>query len=118
MHFCEKCGAIMTKSPLPTGEIVFQCKCQQIIGGPDDTLMEEGHTNTNEAAMMHMVFIENSPFDTAANCVKKDCPQCGMNYLTLIRVGGNEVTMYTCECGYRAVHSKYVEDISKIANAK
>jgi hypothetical protein len=100
----------MVKTPIATGEIIFQCKCQQISGGPDDTLMDEGFTGTNESALMHAVFIKNSPHDTAGNCVMRDCPSCNINYLTLIRVGANEVTMYTCDCGYQATHAKYMAD--------
>jgi hypothetical protein len=78
-------------------------------GGPDDTLMAEGFVETSEAAQKHMVFIENSSYDPAANVILRDCPSCGLNYLTLIRVGVNETTMYSCSCGYLATHSEYMD---------
>lgn len=109
MKFCEKCGSVMQKNTTATGEVVFQCKCQQINGGPDDTLMAEGYIETSEAAQKHMVFIENSSYDPAANVILRDCPSCGLNYLTLIRVGVNETTMYSCSCGYLATHSEYMD---------
>jgi DNA-directed RNA polymerase subunit M/transcription elongation factor TFIIS len=109
MKFCEKCGSVMQKNTTAVGEVVFQCKCQQINGGPDDTLMAEGFVETSEAAQKHMVFIENSSYDPAANVILRDCPSCGLNYLTLIRVGVNETTMYSCSCGYLATHSEYMD---------
>ena len=99
----------MQKNTTPVGEIIFQCRCQQVVGGADDTLMAEGFVETSEAAQKHMVFIENSPFDPAANIILKDCPSCGLDYLTLIRVGTNETTMYSCTCGYLATHTQYVQ---------
>ena len=113
MRFCEKCGSIMQKNTTATGEIVFQCRCQQVNGDGNDTLMAEGYIETNEAAQQHMVFIENSPYDPAANIVMRDCPKCGLNYLTLIRVGVNETTMYSCTCGYLATHTQYTEEFIK-----
>ena len=101
MKFCDQCGQIMKKEPLITGRVVFQCKCQRIEGGRDDTLMDFGQLETTDSTLQHEVFIDNSAFDPAANIVKKDCPECGLDYLRIIRVGINEVTMYTCTCGYR-----------------
>lgn len=99
----------MQKNATAAGDIVFQCKCQQIVGGVDDTLMAEGLVEIGEAAQKHHVFIENSSHDPAANVIMRDCPQCGLNYLTLIRVGVNETTMYSCTCGYLATHAQYIE---------
>jgi hypothetical protein len=105
----------MQKNTLATGEIIFQCRCQQLPGGPDDTLMLEGFLETNEAAQKHAVFIENSSHDPAANIIMRDCPKCGLNFLTLIRVGISETTMYSCSCGYLATHVEYMEEFSKKA---
>lgn len=113
MRFCDKCGAIMQKNTTATGEIIFQCRCQQINGNPDDTLMAEGFIETGESAQKHMVFIENSSHDPAANIIMRDCPNCKLNYLTIIRVGLNETTMYSCTCGYLATHVQYVEQQMK-----
>jgi DNA-directed RNA polymerase subunit M/transcription elongation factor TFIIS len=112
MKFCEKCGSVMQKNTTAAGDIVFQCKCQQIAGTSDDTLMAEGFVETGEAAQKHMVFIENSSHDPAANIIMRDCPKCNLNYLTLIRVGVNETTMYSCTCGYLATHAQHMEEFA------
>lgn len=113
LKFCQQCESVMTKSTSATGIIVFQCRCQLTEEGqPDDTLMAEEFLETAESNQKHEVFIENSPYDPAGNIVMKDCPQCGLNFLTMIRIGSAEVTIYTCSCGYRATHSEYMKAIS------
>lgn len=97
----------MEKHPVE-GEVMFQCSCDRVVGGPDDTLMDSEYPNTSGSIASHAVFIENSAFDTAANIVMKDCPDCGLNFLTMVLVGANDVTMYTCTCGFRATHLEYV----------
>lgn len=113
MRFCTQCESVMTKNATTNG-IVYHCRCQLIVEGqPDDTLMAEEYLETAESNLKHDVFIENSPFDPAANIVLKDCPQCGLNFMILIRIGVNETTMYSCSCGYRATNEEYMKTYSK-----
>jgi hypothetical protein len=105
---------MMTKSTTATGSIVFQCVCQLIeLGQPEDTLMFEETFRTGESNLLHDVFIDNAPYDAAANVVMKDCPQCGVNFLIMIRIGAAETTMYSCSCSYRATHEEYVAATKK-----
>jgi hypothetical protein len=97
----------MHKQTTVTGKILFNCACSQVDGGPDDTLMDEDFLESSESTMKHMVFIENSAHDPAANVILKDCPECKLNYLNVLRVGVNQVTMYSCICGYTATRGKY-----------
>lgn len=110
MKFCPVCESLMTKSTSATGLIVFQCRCQLVIEGqPDDTLMAEEYLETAESNLKHEVFIENSPFDPAGNKVLRNCLRCGLDFLTMIRIGTNETTMYTCSCGFQATHEEYMQ---------
>lgn len=103
----------MAKSTTATGAIVFRCRCQYTIDGePDDTLMAEEYLEI-QSNLKHDVFIENAPFDAAANIVMKDCPNCGLNFMVMIRVGANETTMYSCSCNFRATHAEYMKMISQ-----
>ena len=111
MKFCPTCESVMSKSTTATGAIVFFCRCQLAIDGTaDDTLMAEEYLETAESNLKHEVFIENSSFDPAANIVLKDCPDCGLNFLTMIHIGVDETTMYTCTCGYRATYAEYMKN--------
>jgi predicted RNA-binding Zn-ribbon protein involved in translation (DUF1610 family) len=76
-------------------------------GKPEDTLMYEEHMNTNMSNLRHGVFVENSPHDRARNIVMKDCPNCGLNFMTQIMPGEEMATIYTCDCGYKISHSQY-----------
>ena len=97
----------MEKFPHENGTVIFQCSCDRVEGGPDDTLMDSEYPDTSGSIANHAVFIENSAHDPAANIVMKDCPDCGINFLTIIQVGANDVTMYTCTCGMRKTHLEY-----------
>lgn len=102
MQFCPICDSVMTKITTSSGQIIFQCHCQQIIeGSPDDTLIAEENLEYTGTDLKHEVFIENSPFDLAANIVLKDCPKCKLNFMTMIITGDNQQSMYTCTCGYK-----------------
>lgn len=98
----------MSKNTSAAGNVVFLCRCQLIIeGDADDSLMAEEYLETTESDQKHEVFIENSPFDAAANVVLKDCPKCKLNFMVMIRIGVNETSMYTCSCGFIATHDEY-----------
>ncbi|QYB17512.1 hypothetical protein PV-S19_0148 [Pacmanvirus S19] len=110
MRFCPQCSSVMTKSTSVTGSIVFQCVCRLIIEGQDDdSLMAQGFLETAESNLKHEVFIENSPYDPAANVVLKDCPQCGLNFMVMVRIGVTETTMFSCRCGFKATHDEYMK---------
>ena len=109
MRFCDQCDSVMSKNTTPAGAILFTCKCQwAVLGGKDDTLMPEEYFENSESNEKHEVFIENSPFDPAGNIVMRDCPNCSLNFLTMIRVGITETTMYSCTCGYSATQDEYM----------
>jgi len=71
--------------------------------------MFEEFFESAESNMKHKVFVENSPFDPAGNIVLKDCPQCGLNFLTMIRIGVNENVIFSCSCGYLASNAEYIK---------
>ena len=103
----------MTKNT-STGVIVFNCKCQmQVPGTPYDTLMSEGVLEMANSNRKHDIFIENSPFDPARNIVIKECPSCGLDFLTIIRVAASETVMFTCTCGYSATNDEYIRKMEK-----
>jgi len=110
MEFCPECLSVMSKSTTAMGKIVYTCHCQlSKEGNPEDTLMAEGYLESTKSDLKHIVFIENAPFDPAGNIVLKDCHNCGLNFMTMIRIGSKETTMYTCSCGYSVTHEEYMK---------
>jgi hypothetical protein len=79
----------------------------QYPGNPEHTLMSEEYLEASESNMKHETFIENSPYDPARNIVLKDCPDCGLNFLTMIRVGSQELMIFVCDCGARYSLEEY-----------
>lgn len=103
VRFCDQCGSRVAKTTV-TGAVTFKCVCgQPIEATAEDTLMYEEHFES--AGAFNETFIENSPFDPAANVVKMDCP-CGLDFLTKIYVGDDQTVLYTCTCGFRATHNE------------
>ncbi len=113
MKFCDECGSVMIKNTTATGAIVFACHCmRQVAGGPDDTLMATGTIGV-ENTMSYTVFIEQSALDPAANRAFAECPQCKLDFMTMIQVGENLTTMYTCDCGYRTTYDAYMKQMAE-----
>lgn len=107
MNFCPDCQRRMEKMPMPSGDIVFECRCKrQIPGGPADTLMSERIVGVR-SNMLFDVMIENSSHDLAKNVVRQNCPKCPLDFMTLVRVGADESVIYTCICGARINHREY-----------
>jgi DNA-directed RNA polymerase subunit M/transcription elongation factor TFIIS len=114
MQFCTECQSVMTKITTPSTDITFQCRCTHtVVGGPDDTLMAQKVLRAEESNLMHQVFIDNSPFDPAAHIVNQDCPQCGLNYMTMVMIGERATTIYTCTCGYQATHQQIKNAVNR-----
>ncbi|QJX71389.1 hypothetical protein F-S17_0125 [Faustovirus] len=100
MKFCPNCENKMNKSTA-TGEIEFTCDCgMRLRGGDEDTLMDEEVLMKSEFEAM-ATFIENTAFDDAADRVKRDCPECGLDFMQMLRIGKLETTFYVCSCGYK-----------------
>lgn len=105
IRFCPECQSCMQKNT-STGTIGFVCRCQlPLPGEPSDTLMYEKVIEASETNLKYSVFIDNAAHDLARNIVRIDCPQCKLDYMTIIRIGINETVMYVCDCGFNALAS-------------
>lgn len=110
MKFCKECESRMIKQTY-NNAITFQCICQLVVQGePDDTLMAEGYIEINKDNLRHDVLIDNAPFDLAGNIVMKDCPQCKLNFLTMVIIGESQITIYKCSCGFQSTHDNYMRN--------
>lgn len=66
---------------------------------PSDTLIyEDGFSsqNADEAALLRVA--ADLPYVLK---VRRDCAACGMDIMTLVRVGDDQRTYYTCTCGFK-----------------
>jgi len=101
VKFCDQCGSIL-RPVTATGELSFLCVCGKSFGStPEDSLRSEEYMGPVANKQKYMVFIDNSPYDTAGNRVKRECPACFMPFLTLIFIGEGETPLFTCNCGQK-----------------
>ena len=108
MRFCNICGSILSKTTQNSGTIIFICRCLQTIPSvEDDTLMAEEYMDSAKLELKHQAFIDNSPYDPAAQIVLKDCPNCPMDFMTLIVPSANQMSMFTCSCGIKITNEEY-----------
>lgn len=100
MRFCPECESVMVKTPSDASGIKFQCSCGIAVeGNDDDTLMYAEYMNMSNEGRQYETFIRNSSKDPAGNIVNRQCGACGLPFMTMIRIGESETTIYTCRCG-------------------
>lgn len=99
MRFCDNCGRSMRRD-LSSGAVVFRCVCgTEEAGAPEDARISGAVLGAGETAEKFQLLIRDAAFDRTNQQVLRDCPDCGRDYMTQIRVGENEVIIYKCRCG-------------------
>jgi len=115
MKFCKVCESLLNKTIGIDGSILFSCpRCPHTEkGGNEDTLMFEEYFRADESVSKYADMISNAPFDLAGHIVAKPCLNCSRDYMTLVRIGRNESTIYACSCGAKYSHVDYEQMIAK-----
>lgn len=103
MKFCKHCNRAIKKRIL-LGQVVFKCVCGNLEETkPDDVLISNITLNHTETTEMYNNLIELAPFDRTTQLINLDCPDCGRDYVSQIRVGTSEIIVYRCKCGYKKI---------------
>ena len=103
MKFCSSCNRAIKKR-IVMGAVVFNCVCgNSEESKPEDVLISNITLNYTETTEMYNNLIELAPFDRTTQLIKFDCPNCGRDYVSQIRVGTSEIIVYRCKCGYKKV---------------
>lgn len=99
MRFCKVCDRAMARDA-STGELVFRCLCgAEEPGEPADRRVAGGVLSASETTELYVNLIRDAAHDRVNAQVRRDCPDCGLDYATLIRLGEAEVIIYKCKCG-------------------
>lgn len=100
-YFCDECGYQLTEMT-SSGKLSFYCyNCYKAYDSkPEDTLLFEISFHTDESKQKYSIMEMNAPFDEAGFKVAKECPECGMPYMTRVYVSEDMLVVYRCECGY------------------
>ncbi len=102
MKICPQCGRSMERV-IAADKIVFRCVCgEETDGEPSDVRITGRVLHPGETAEKYQKLIRNSPYDRTNQQVRRDCTSCGLDYMTQIRVGPEEVIIYTCKCGFES----------------
>lgn len=104
MKFCKQCERAIKKK-IVENRIIFKCICGYLENtDPEDVLINHDTLTSNENPEMYHNLIHFAPFDRTNELIKQDCPNCGLDYFTQIRVGSSEIIIYKCKCGYKIIN--------------
>ena len=99
MRICDSCGKSM-KRETRTGKIMFICVCGETVEGTNkDIQISTGVIGGGETREMYRLLLRNAAHDPVNQLVKRDCKECGRDYMTQVRIGAQEVVVYLCKCG-------------------
>ena len=103
MRFCRACNRAMVRDT-SSGAVEFRCACGEVEkGGPEDARVGGGTLGSGETTEMYHNLIRTAPYDRTNQLVRRDCPDCGLDYLTQVRVGASEVIVLRCDCGFEEI---------------
>ncbi|MDE2099323.1 MAG: hypothetical protein KGL39_18865 [Patescibacteria group bacterium] len=100
MKFCPNCERVMVWNT-DTGDLVYTCTvCGQTEPGDDwDVRVAGSSTSSSETKELYKNYLAIASHDRTAQLVARDCTKCGLDYMTQVRVGSNELVVFTCKCG-------------------
>jgi DNA-directed RNA polymerase subunit M/transcription elongation factor TFIIS len=101
MKQCPYCESRTMVRVVADGEVYFQCPCSaREKGKPEDRLLKSGGNTSVGNSEKYNTLTATAAHSQAVLKVAKDCPSCGLPYLTLVRVGDEETIIFTCKnCG-------------------
>lgn len=99
MRYCRVCQRSMRRDPT-SGTVEFKCYCGAAEqGGPEDARIGGASLGAGETVEMYRRMIRGAAHDRVNQLVARHCPGCGRDYMTQIRIGDAEETVYQCKCG-------------------
>jgi DNA-directed RNA polymerase subunit M/transcription elongation factor TFIIS len=99
MRFCPNCHRVMARNPT-SGSVVFECPCGvEEKGEPGAARVAGAILGASETTEMYRRLVQTAPHDRTNQLVRRNCPDCGLDYMVQLRVG-DEVILYKCKCGF------------------
>lgn len=84
-----------------SGSISFVCStCGAEEKGDANSALVLRATKSTTAGLFSGL-IERAPYDRTNQLTKKDCPGCGLTYMTQVTIISANVIVKICSCGYR-----------------
>jgi DNA-directed RNA polymerase subunit M/transcription elongation factor TFIIS len=87
-----------------SGSVEYKCRIcgNEVQGTPNDARISKIVLGVGETIENYERLIKEASNDRTDQIVKKTCEECGLDYMTQIRVGSGEVIIYKCKCGATA----------------
>jgi len=106
MKICPSCHTRSMVLHPRDGKVVFKCPgCEAEAPGRDEDRLiaasSVGGAEVEIEAEKFDNYLRNAASDPTTLKVTRDCPACGLNYMTQSRVGEDETVIYSCKCGLR-----------------
>jgi hypothetical protein len=99
MRFCKKCEKILIRK-YDNNVLSFycvNCKLNYEAKLLDNVII----SNISDNIIIYQKykhFIKNSGFDPTILKISKICENCGLDYMTMCRLGASSKIIYTCSC--------------------
>ncbi len=102
MKFCKTCERVMIRD-LSGEKVEFICTIcgDKEFGDEWDSRIFGEVFHEGETLEKYEVFISNAANDRVNQLVEKRCVQCGLDYMTQIRLGNKEMVIWKCKCGHQ-----------------
>lgn len=109
MLFCPLCGRAMLRN-MATGSTTFKCTTclREEKGSAADARVSGAVHGASETTEMYRRLIETASHDRTNQLVRRDCPDCGLDYAVQLRIGDAEVVIYKCKCGHESYGAESV----------
>jgi hypothetical protein len=105
MKFCRICERAIKKN-ITNNMVIYQCFCGNIEEtSAVDVLISSETMSSNETTELYNNLIDLAPFDRSCQRVNMTCPNCGLNYMSQLRLGSSEIVVHVCKCGYKTVNN-------------
>lgn len=102
MRFCPQCQRALIRAPTEEGiEHVCSVCGTRVPGTPMDARIGGSQAGGEQVAQLYKVPIRIAPFDPTTQQVAELCTNCGRDYMSLVRVGDQEIAILACKCGVR-----------------
>lgn len=100
VKLCPMCATRTMVRKCGTTDIYYECPCGNTVPGTaSDRVIRSGGQKNIDRAEMYGDIIRNAPNSRTMYRVDSPCDNCGMPYMTQVRVGSEETVIHVCECG-------------------
>ena len=101
MYFCDSCERCL-KRDTTSGSVMYRCDvCSLAVAGDPASFRLGGETfGARKERGRNARLLRLCTADRASSRKKRDCPECGLDYMSMARLGPSETVAYACKCGH------------------